>query len=195
LPPSRPPRGGSSSRFPAGPAGSYIADGTIIGNYIIDQPNCSACWGGQIISQSTVEAMAQYSKSLWGGMATITRADPTWLAQYSGQYVSLDAGWAQYVMRKGDVNTYLSDNVAAAQSKGLRLVVGLNLLNGSADQTNLTASQVKDFGSVLLGSSYPCAFISWQYNATYFSQSDIQSALTLLSKKADRHVVSSCKKP
>jgi hypothetical protein len=182
-------------RYKAVEFGSYIADGTIIGNYIIDQPNCSACWGGQIISQSTVEAMAQYSKSLWGGMATITRADPTWLAQYSGQYVSLDAGWAQYVMRKGDVNTYLSDNVAAAQSKGLRLVVGLNLLNGSADQTNLTASQVKDFGSVLLGSSYPCAFISWQYNATYFSQSDIQSALTLLSKKADRHVVSSCKKP
>jgi hypothetical protein len=179
-------------RYTAVDFSSYITDGTIIGNYIIDQPNCSSCWGGQSIPQSTVEAMAQYSKSLWPGMAAITRADPTWLAEYSGQYEFLDAGWAQYVMRKGDVNTYLSDNVAAAQSKGLRLIVGLNLLNGSLDQTNLMASQIKDFGSVLLGSSYACAFISWQYNAAYFSQSDIQSALSLLSKKAARHVASSC---
>jgi hypothetical protein len=172
----------------------YIIDGTVIGNYIIDQPNCSTCWGGQSIPQSMVEEMARYSDSVYPGMATIARADPTWLAGYSGQYVFLDAGWAQYVMRKGDVNTYLSDNVAAAQSKGLRLVVGLNLLNGSLDGTNLTASQIKDFGSVLLGSSYACAFISWQYNAAYFSRSDIQSALSLLSKKAARHVASSCKR-
>lgn len=180
------------ARYTAVDFGSYISDGTIIGNYIIDQPNCSACWGGQSIPQSTVDEMARYSDSLWKGMATIARADPTWLAAYPGQYAYLDAGWAQYVMRKGDVNTYLSDNVAAAQSKGLRLVVGLNLLNGSLDQTNLTASQIKDFGSVLLGSSYACAFISWQYSAAYFSLSDIQSALSLLSKKAARHVASSC---
>jgi hypothetical protein len=180
------------ARYTAVDFGSYISDGTIIGNYIIDQPNCSACWGGQSIPQSTVDEMARYSDSLWKGMATIARADPTWLAAYPGQYAYLDAGWAQYVMRKGDVNAYLSDNVAAAQSKGLRLVVGLNLLNGSLDQTNLTASQIKDFGSVLLGSSYACAFISWQYSAAYFSQSDIQSALSLLSKKAARHVASSC---
>jgi hypothetical protein len=179
-------------RYAAVDFGSYISDGTIIGHYIIDQPNCSACWGGQSIPPSTVDEMARYSDSLWKGMATIARADPTWLAAYPGQYAYLDAGWAQYVMRRGDVNTYLSDNLAAAQSKGLRLVVGLNLLNGSLDQTNLTASQIKDFGSVLLGSSYACAFISWEYSAAYFSQSDIQSSLSLLSKKADRHVPSSC---
>jgi hypothetical protein len=174
---------------------SYIDDGTIIGNYIIDQPNCSSCWGGTSISASTVEQMAAYSKSLWPRMATIARADPTWLATYTGQYTYLDAGWAQYVMRKGDVNTYLSDNVTAAQSKGLRLIVGLNLLDGGLNQESFTASQVKDFGSVLLASSYPCAFLSWRYDATYFSQTDIKSALSLLSKKAARHVPSSCRRP
>jgi len=171
---------------------SYINDGTIIGNYIIDQPNCSSCWGGVSISADVVEAMAQYSKSIWPNMATIARADPTWLATYAGQYSSLDAGWAQYVMRKGDANTYLSDNVAAAQSKGLRLIVGLNVLKGGLNETSLTATQVKDFGSVMLSSSYSCAFISWQYNAAYFSQSDIKSAMSTLSKKAARHVASSC---
>lgn len=180
------------SRYTVVDFSSYISDGTILGNYVIDEPNCVSCWGGQQIPQGTVEAMAQYSKSLWPGMKTFARVDPTWLAAFTGQYVYLDAGWAQYVMRKGDVRTYLSQNVAAAQSKGLGLVVGLNLLDGGLNKVSLTSSQVKDFGSVLLGSSYACAFISWQYNADYFGQSDIQSALALLSKKAARHVPTPC---
>ena len=180
------------SRYTVVDFSSYISDGTILGNYVIDEPNCSSCWGGQAIPQSTVEAMAQYSKSLWPNMKTIARADPTWLAAFSGQYVYLDAGWAQYVMRKGDVNTYLSQNVAAAQSKGLGLVVGLNLLGGGLNQASLTSTQLKDFGSVLLGSSKACAFISWQYNADYLAPSDIQSAMALLSKKAARHVQTPC---
>ena len=171
---------------------SYVRDSTILGNYLIDEPNCVSCWGGQPIPQGTVEAMAEYSKSLWPNMTTIARADPTWLAAFSGQYVHLDAGWAQYVMRKGDVNTYLSQNVAAAQSKGLGLVIGLNLLGGGLNKERLTATQLKDFGSVLLGSSKACAFISWQYNADYLALSDIQSAMALLSKKAARHVQTPC---
>jgi hypothetical protein len=172
---------------------SYIDDGTVTGHYLIDQPNCSSCWGGQVIPQDMVEAMAQYSKTIWPTMTTIARADATWLEGFSGQYVYLDTGWAQYVVRKGDVSTYLTDNVVAAKSEGLGLIVGLNVLKGSSNSSSLTASQVKTFGSVLLGNSYPCAFISWQYDNAYFSRSDINSAMQFLSKKAKRHVPSSCR--
>ena len=172
---------------------SYISDGTVVGHYLIDQPNCTTCWGGQAIPQDMVEAMAQYSKSIWPSLTTIARAEATWLSGFAGQYVSLDAGWAQYVVRKGDVNAFLADNVAAAQSEGLGLIVGLNLLKGNADLSSLTASQIKSFGSVLLGSSYACAFISWQYDSTYFAQTDIKSALGSLSKKAKRHAPTSCR--
>jgi hypothetical protein len=174
---------------------SYINDGTVLGNFLIDQPDCSSCWGGQVIAQDMIEAMAQYSKSLWPGMTTMVRSDPTYLDDFAGSYVDLDAGWAQYVVRKGDINTYLAANVAAAQSKGLRLVVGLNLLNGGLNRASLTASQIKSFGSTLLGSAYACAFISWQYDATYFSRTDIKSALELLSKKAKRHAATTCYRP
>jgi hypothetical protein len=173
---------------------SYISDGTIIGHYLIDEPQCSTCWGGQAIPQDTVEAMAQYSKQYWPTMTTIARAAPTWLAAYSGQYVYLDAGWAQYTVRQGDINTYLADNVAAAQSEGLGLIVGLNLLKGGPDLSSLTASQVKTFGSVLLSSSYVCALISWQYDGGYFSRADIKSAMVFLSKKAKHHAPSSCQR-
>jgi hypothetical protein len=171
---------------------SYIEDGTVIGIFLVDEPNCSACWGGHTIPQEMVEAMAEHSKTIWPDMRTIVRAVPTWLAAYSGQYADLDAGWAQYVVRLGDINTYLANNVAAARSKGLGLIVGLNVLNGGLNQVNLTASQLKSFGSTLLGSSYACAFISWKYDAAYFSRSDIKSALELLSKKAKRHAATSC---
>jgi len=171
---------------------SYVTDGTIVGIYLIDEPSCASCWGGQVIPQDMVEAMAAYSKSLWPNMTTIARVDPTWLDDFSGEYVSLDAGWAQYVVRKGDVGTYLRANVAAAQSKGLSLVVGLNVLAGGLHQASLTATQIKDFGSVLVGSSYACAFISWKYDAAYFSRSDINSALAFLSKKSNRHASTKC---
>jgi hypothetical protein len=171
---------------------SYISDGTVMGVFLIDEPSCSSCWGGQAIPQETVEAMAQYSKSIWPTMTTIARTDPTWLKGFSGQYVYLDAGWGQYVVRKGDVNTYLSDNVAAAQAEGLGLIVGLNVLGGGLNRASLTASQIKSLGSALLGSSYACAFISWKYDAAYFSRSDIKSALELLSRKAKRHAPTSC---
>jgi hypothetical protein len=173
---------------------SYISDGTVLGNYLIDQPNCSACWGGQAISQDVVEAMAQYSKSIWPTMTTVARADPTWLEGYSGQYVYLDAGWAQYVARKGTVESYLATNLAAAQSEGLGLIVGLNLLNGSPEGSQMSAKQVKAWGATLLGSPYACAFISWKYESAYFSRSDIRSALEFLSSKAKRHTLSSCQR-
>jgi hypothetical protein len=173
---------------------SYISDGTVIGHYLIDEPHCTTCWGGKAIPQDTVEAMAQYSKQYWPTMTTIAREAPTWLAGYSGRYVYLDAGWAQYTVRQGDINTYLSDNVAAAQAEGLGLIVGLNLLKGGPNLTSLTASQVKTFGSVLLSSSYACALISWQYDSGYFSRADVKSAMEFLSKKAKRHAASSCQR-
>jgi hypothetical protein len=171
---------------------SYVSDRTVMGNYLIDEPDCSMCWGGQAIPQQTVEAMAEYSKSIWPTLPTVARAEPTWLQAYAGQYVHLDAGWAQYVLRKGEINTYLANNVAAAQSEGLGLIVGLNVLKGGSNQTSLTASQVKTFGSVLLGSPYACAFITWRYDAAYFSAPDMSSAMQFLSKKAKRHPTASC---
>jgi hypothetical protein len=172
----------------------YISDSTVLGHYLIDQPNCSACWGGQAIPPAMVEAMAQYSKSIWPTMTTVARVDPTWLQGYSGEYVYLDAGWAQYVARKGTVESYLAANLAAAQSEGLGLIVGLNLLHGGPGDSQMSAKQVKAWGATLLGSPYACAFISWKYDGAYFSRSDIRSALEFLSSRAKRHASSSCQR-
>jgi hypothetical protein len=185
------------SRFKGVNFASYITDGTVLGTYLIDQPNCAACWGGKEIPQSTIEAMAKYSKSVYPTLTTVVRADPTWLKAWSGTYVYLDAAWAQYVMRKGSASSYFSSNLSAAKAKGLRLVVGLNLQDGGLNRASLTATQIKDFGSVMLADPYPCAFISWQWEKgqddAFMTRSDIAAAMTYLGQKAAAHAVSSCK--
>ena len=170
---------------------SYIDDGTIVGHYLIDEPNDPANWGGREVSASTVEEMAKYSKSLWPTMATIVRAEPKHMGD---NHRYLDAAWAQYLSRRGNVNEYITDVVGDAQRMGLALVVGMNVLKGgSPNGTKMTASEVENWGSALLSSSYPCAFNNWEYQSDYFSSSGIRSAMSALRRKAENRSNKSCK--
>ena len=170
---------------------SYIDDGTIVGHYLIDEPNDPANWGGRPVSSSTVEELAKYSKSIWPTMATIVRAEPKFMGD---NHRYLDAAWAQYLYRRGNANDYIKDVVSVAQRKGLGLVVGMNVLKGgNPNGTKMTASEVEQWGSALLSSSYPCAFINWTYSSDYFSSSGIKSAMSTLRRKAESRSTKSCK--
>jgi hypothetical protein len=173
---------------------SYVNDGTIIGHYMIDEPHDPYNWNGQPISPSTLEAMAQYSKQLWPGMVTVVREAPSYLNKWSGTYRYLDAAWAQFLDRMGDPNDFIRQNVADAQRKGLALIVGLNFLKGGyPNGTSMNGTEVQSFGSALLSSSYPCAFISWQYNSSYLSSSSIKSAMSVLRNKSENRSTKSCR--
>jgi hypothetical protein len=179
---------------------SYIADGTIIGHYILDEPHDPTNWGGTVVSPATVDEMARYSKQLWPTMPTIIRGWPAYLKGYNYRY--LDAAWAQYSERKGDIAEFVRSNVRDAKTAGLTLVVGLNILDGGTKASGIrgsttgkyamSASQVLKWGGALLDDDYPCAFVSWKYDASYMSRSDIKSALAVLSQKAQQHAASSC---
>jgi hypothetical protein len=171
--------------------GSYINDGTVIGHYMIDEPNDPSNWNGQPVSPSTLEEMARYSKQLWPNLATIVRVDPKYLGS---NHRYLDAAWAQYLYRRGNVNDYVRTMVGEAQRKGLGLVVGLNVLHGgSPNGTPMSASEVESFGSALLSSSYPCAFINWKYTSTYMNSSSIRNAMNKLRNKAESRGTKSCR--
>ena len=118
---------------------SYVSDGTIIGHYLMDEPNDPRNWNGQTVPPSVIEEMAKYSKQLWPGMPTIVRVQPDYLG-YNHHY--LDAAWAAYLWRRGNVNDYIRQNVADAQARGLGLVVGMNVLRGgNPNGTRMTASE------------------------------------------------------
>ena len=181
------------SRFEGIDFSAYIADGTVMSHYLVDEPNDPANWNGVPIPGETVEAMAQYSKQLWPDLPTVVRVEPAYLASAGIQYQYLDAAWAQYVERKGEVGEFLQRNVADAQSLGLELVVGLNLLKGGSGGVALTAQQVRDWGTVLLSSSYPCAFISWKYDAAFLAPAEMGSAMDDLRSQAQGRASKSCR--
>ena len=186
--------------------GPYISDGTLMGHFLIDEPQRAAKWGGKIISQATVEAMAQYSKAIWPTLPTLARVAPTWLASSPVTYRALDAGWLQYTSNKGDPAKLLATETSAAKSKSLGLIVGLNILDGgngssgvrgwSSSDWAMTATEIRKYGTVMLSQAYACGFFNWTYDyfgATYYARSDIKSAMTELSSKAKAHVRTSCR--
>jgi hypothetical protein len=180
----------------------YIDDGTLVGHFLIDEPQRPSRWGGQIISPATLEAMAQYSKQIWPTLTTFVRAEPVWLATSSQSYRALDAGWAQYASGKGNVATWVAANVDAAKRKGLGLAVGLNVIDGgngssgirgvSPGKWSMSATEVRNYGAALLNQSYVCAFYNWTYVGTYYNRSDIKSAFGAVSAQARSHPRTSC---
>ena len=184
----------------------YITDGTILGHFLIDEPALARRWGGKVIPHATLEAMAAYSKQLWPGMTTFARVSAIWLAESPVIYRHLDAGWLQYASSKGDVVKLVAAEVAAAKSKALGLVVGLNVLDGGNGSSGIrgtysghwamSASEIRSYGTALLNQSHSCGFYNWTYNyfgPTYYNRTDIKSALSELSTKARNHVRTSCR--
>jgi hypothetical protein len=171
----------------------FVRDGTIIAHYLIDEPNDASNYAGRAVSGRTVEEMARFSKSIWPNLPTVVRAEPGYLLRTGGSYNYLDAAWAQYVTRKGTPGDYIRRNVSDAQRAGLALVTGMNISRGGPNGSRMSPSLIKSAGSTLLNSSYPCAFISWQYESAYLSRSDVRSALSYLKYKAQNRSTKSCR--
>jgi hypothetical protein len=186
--------------------GPYIADGTLLGHFLIDEPHRAAKWGGKPIPQATVEAMAAYSKQIWPTLPTLVRVVPSWLASAPVAYTALDAGWLQYGYGKGDPAQMVASETSIAKQKGLGLLIGLNILDGGSGSSGvrgwssgkwaMTATEIRNYGSALLSQSYACGFFNWTYQyfgPTYYARSDIKSAMTDLSNKARAHARTSCR--
>jgi len=144
----------------------------------------------RVVAGKGKEEMAEYSKRLWPSMPTVVRTEPAYLGA-KPRYI--DAAWAQYVQRKGTPTEYLRRHVADAEQRGLALIVGMNILKGTLGKTSFSAGQLREWGSAMLNSSYPCAFISWTYDANYLGRSDVKEAMDVLANKARTHQSKSCR--
>jgi hypothetical protein len=171
---------------------SFINDGTILAHYLIDEPYDPRNWHGHPVGGATIEEMAQYSKGIWPSLKTVVRAEPS-LIKWNGRYRALDAAWAQYLSRKGNVNDYIRKEVATAKDMGLGLVVGLNVLKGgSPNGTWMTPQEVVNYGSALLSTGYACAFISWQFGPNNLETASMRDAMSSLRRKAENVPSRSC---
>jgi hypothetical protein len=189
-------------RFKSLDLGSYINDGTLMGHFLINRPEDPSTWGGKKIPQSTLEAMAQYSKQLWPGLPTLVYSEPTYLRAAGINFRYLDAGWIMYQSSKGDARRWLRGQVAAAKASRLGLIVGLNVLDGgtkasgiqgrSKGKYSMSATELRSWGSILLDEPYVCGLFNWRYDSKYNARSDVRSAMSYLSQRAKSHAKTSC---
>ncbi|HET6798216.1 MAG TPA: hypothetical protein VFH40_13735 [Gemmatimonadales bacterium] len=181
---------------------SYIEDGTIVGHFLLDEPNDPTNYGGKEVTLDQIEEMARYSKEIWPTMATLIRAWPAKLKGYP--FKSLDAAWAQYASRLGPINPWMASNIADAKASGLALVMGLNLLNGGSSSSGIpglragkfamSADEIRTWGKVMLDEPYVCAFFIWKYNEQYFARPDVKAALLELNDQAKKHPRQECRR-
>jgi hypothetical protein len=171
---------------------SYIADGTILGHFLMDEPNDRRNWSGQQVSQADIAEMARYSKEVWPSMVTMIRAFPEYLEGH--EYPHLDAIRVQYAPRFGPIDSFINAQVQGAKALGVAMVGGLNVLNGGSGESGIpgtregkyamSADEIRVWGGRWLAEPYICAFLMYYYDSAYLSRPDIRAALSELSEKA-----------
>lgn len=181
---------------------SYIADGTLVAHYLIDEPEDPTRWNGKPVAFSDLEEAARYSKEVFPGLATVARVVPTWLQGAPFRWVNLDAAWAQYTASKGDVTVYRDTQIAAAQAQGLGLMFSLNVLDGgdgssgrggtSSGRHNMSAVELATYGKALIEAPYACGLLMWREDAGYLGVPGVRGAMEALSAQAKARPATSC---
>jgi hypothetical protein len=167
----------------------YAASGTVVGTYLIDEPNLVKRWG--TITPSQVCQMADFARTELPGIPVLVRA----AADFVKDCPAIDAVWAQYGSRRGvEVNEYREQQLAASRRYGYAQVFSLNALNDDAQGTDMTASQVTEYGTALLRGA-PCLFMVWEYATTWSERPEIRSALDSLGRIAATLPGVTCKRP
>jgi hypothetical protein len=171
-----------------------VADGTVIGESVMDEPNVSGLGDG----------------NSWGPVGTMTKARVDSLCGYVQQmFPTLPVGVAhrhdvfeptksyrvcdfiltQYSERAGSVTAFRDGALQMAARDGHAIMFAMNLLNGGKQDLDgtwdctgtgglgsrspncrMTAQQVHDWG-ITLGSA-GCGMVTWRYDAAFMANSD-----------------------
>jgi len=178
----------------------YIADGTILGHLLMDEPNDPREWNGETVSLADIEGMAAYSKQVWPSMVTFVRAFPEYLE--GGRFPHLDALWFQYLDRWAPLDEFIAKHFTEARPLGLRVITGLNVLNGGSKSSGIpgrrqgksamSADELRAWGGKLLEQPGLCAFLLWEYDEAYLARADIKAAVEDLAAKARSYPAGDC---
>ena len=181
---------------------SYVADGTLLAHYVMDEPYDPSNWNGKPVPAEVIEELARYSKEIWPSLPAIVGAWAYYLKGYPHKY--LDGIRIHYHVRYGPVESYGATHLRDAKAAGLSYMTGLNLLNGGSGESRIPgrkegkfamgAREIRDWGNLLIGDPYVCAFFLWEYDEEYLARPDIKDALVELKKKAEAHPKQSCKR-
>jgi hypothetical protein len=190
-----------------------VADGTIIGNKLLDEPE-NPKWGG-VLNKAMIDGMAAYARNIFPTLPMgVGHGAPGFKWRSGERYKVLDWVIVQYVYHynQGKVTDWRDQVLNFARANGVTPMFSLNILNGGVmdmsgawdcpntggkgtrtSYCRMTAEQVRTYGRTI--GPFGCALLMWQFDDAFMSKAANRSAFadvaTLLNSKPRR----SCRRP
>ncbi|MFL5404172.1 MAG: hypothetical protein ACJ8BF_15320 [Gemmatimonadales bacterium] len=175
-----------------------VADGTIVGNSVMDEPHVHGIgdgntWGPSgTMTKARVDSLCAYVRNIFPTLP-VGVSHQHGVFEPAKSYKVCEFLIDQYSYRSGDVTQFRDDALAMGQRDRLGIVFSMNILNGGIqDPTGIcpqpltgglgtqgincrmTSQQVRDWG-ILLGSA-GCALIMWRYDSAFMVDPGNQQA-------------------
>jgi hypothetical protein len=190
-----------------------VADGTIVANKLIDEPE-STQWGG-VLTKPMLDQMATYAKNIFPTLPMgVTHGSAGFKWRSTERYKVLDWVGVQYVYNynKGNIGGWRSEVLNFAQANHVTPVFSLNILNGGArDHTGawdcprtggrgtistycrMTADQLRSYGRAVGPSG--CALLMWKYDDAFMAKSANVTAFKDIASLLNSRPRRSCRRP
>ncbi len=178
-----------------------VADGTIVGNSVMDEPNNVSPtnnWGpAGTVTKAMVDEMCGYVKRMFPTLPVGVVHDYDEL-QPELDYARCDFVLAQYSESKGPVTRFRDRGLAFARRSGIAMAFSLNLLDGGTrirgcpvpatggrgtlrHACRMRADQVREYGMVLGPAG--CALTLWRYDRQFMADPENQRAFEELARQ------------
>jgi hypothetical protein len=192
-----------------------VADGTVIANQMIDEPETKR-WGGNL-TKAMIDQMASYAKSMFPSLPMgLNHGPPGYNWRSTEHYKVLDYVLYQYnyYITSGNVATWRDAVLSRARADGVTPMLSINVMDGGIqDRTGtydcsgsgqagrgtyfpncrMTPTQVRTFGTAL--AAYGCALQMWRYDDVYISKAANQDAFKDVAAVTNSKPRKSCKRP
>lgn len=187
-----------------------VADGTIIGASVMDEPNVSGegdgnTWGPKgTMTKVRVDSLCAYVKGLFPTLpaGVVMRYD---VFEPTKSFKVCEFVVSQYSTVIGSVSSFRDKGVAHAQREGIRIAFSMNILDGGSRTPNcvgtggpgtysincrMTAAQVREYGTVLAAGG--CALFMWRQDERFFADTSNRRAIADVATVAAQQPARSC---
>ena len=187
-----------------------VADGTIIGNSVIDEPETRQ-WGN-VVTKALIDEMGLYVKAIFPTLPVGVDHGPPAAYEWrtSERYRVIDYAIYQYAwwVTRGDVAAWRDQVRSLAKQDGVAVAFSINVVNGGVQDREdweckgtggkgsrfpncqLTTQQLRDWIETL--GTDGCAVLLWRYYEEFFARESNQDALKEIAAKLSQAPRQSC---
>jgi hypothetical protein len=194
-----------------------VADGTVIGNSVMDEPHVSGrgdgnTWGPHgTMTKERVDQMCAYVRGMFPTLP-VGVVHPHQAFEPTRSYKVCDFLVDQYAWRMGDISQFRDEGLALARRDSIAIIFSLNILNGGVQAARdgawacspittggrgnhnpncrMTPDQIRNWGRVLGAAG--CALVLWQYDDAFMSNPENQRAFADLAGLLAKLPAKSC---